>query len=30
MSLVLHEEMPLFKMTNVNYGKRKIEEEEDT
>lgn len=22
--------MPLFKMTNVNYGKRKIEEEEDT
>ena len=30
MSLVLHDEMPLFKMTNVNYGKRKIEEEEDT
>lgn len=30
MSLVLYDEMPLFKMTNVNYGKRKIEEEEDT
>lgn len=29
MSLVLYEEPPLFKTADINYTKRKIEEEDD-